>query len=118
MPQAEHITIIKNWLGRKGLQFQESLTQMEQERCNTMEGFFTTSNNKFKPQYNETIKSLKFCQLGRQTNENAEEWMGRLRLAAIECNYNDLDRHLKEQFIHGLNTNDMLGDIITELTKA
>ena len=32
MPQAEQIAIIKNWFGRKGLQFLESLTQMEQER--------------------------------------------------------------------------------------
>ena len=26
---------------------------------------------------------------------------------AAQCNYQELDRHLKEQFIHGLNDNDM-----------
>ena len=31
MPQVEQIAIIKKWLGRKGLQFLESLTQMEQK---------------------------------------------------------------------------------------
>ena len=87
MPQTEQLVIIKNWLGRKSLQFIESLTQMEQERCNTMEGLFTTFNNKFKPQLKKTIKSLQFCKLSRQTKENAEEWMGRLRFAAVECNY-------------------------------
>ena len=57
---------------------------MEQGRCNTMKGLFTTLNNKFKPQYNETIKSLQFHKLGRQMNKNSEEWMGKLRLATVE----------------------------------
>ena len=43
--------------------------------------------------------------------------MGRLRLAAIECNYKEIDRQLKEQFIHGLNDTDMLAEIFRELTK-
>ena len=37
-----------------------------------MEGNFTTLRNKFKPQYNEIVKSLQFYKLGRQMNENAE----------------------------------------------
>ena len=73
--------------------------------------------NKFKPQ-NKTINSLQFHTLGRQMNENTEEWMGRHRLAIIECNYKEIDRKLKEQFIHGLNDNDMLAEIIRELSKA
>ena len=51
-------------------------------------------------------------------NENAEEWMGRLRLAAVECKYREIDRQLKGQFIHRLNDNDTLAEIIRELTKA
>ena len=80
---------------------------MEQERCTTTEGLFTTLNNKFKAQYNETITSLQFLKLGRQTNKNAEEWISRLRLAALECNYEEINRQLKEQFIHRLNDNDV-----------
>ena len=83
-----------------------------------MEGLFTTFNNKFKPQFNETIKSLQFFKLGRQTKENAEEGMGRLRLAVLECNHREVDRQLMEQFVHGLNDNYMLTEIIRELTKA
>ena len=49
--------------------------------------------------------------------ENAKEWMGKLQLSAIECNYKELDKQLKEQFIHDLNDSDMLGEIILELTK-
>ena len=44
--------------------------------------------------------------------------MGRLRLPAVECNYKEIDRQLNEQFIHGLNDNDMLAEIIRELTTA
>ena len=61
---------------------------------------------------------MQFCKLGRQAKENAEEWMGRFRLAVVECNYREVDRQLKEQFIHGLNNNDMLTEIIRELTTA
>ena len=43
--------------------------------------------------------------------------MGRLWLLAIECNYKELDRQLKEQFIYGLNDTDMLGEIIRKCTK-
>ena len=75
------------------------------------------STTKFKPQFNKTIKSLQFCKLSRQNRENAEEWMGRLRLAAIDCNYRKIYRHLKEQCIHGLNDTDMLAEINMDLTK-
>ena len=43
--------------------------------------------------------------------------MGRLRISARECNYKEIDRQLREQFIHGLNDSDMSTDIMSELTK-
>ena len=42
MSQTERIEIRKKWLGRKVLQFLDTLTQAEQERCNTTEGLFIT----------------------------------------------------------------------------
>ena len=78
---------------------------------------FEIPTNKFRPHFNETIKSLQFPKLNRQNGENAEEWMGRWWLLVIECNYKELNRQLKEQFIHGLNDTNMLGEIIWELTK-
>ena len=56
--------------------------------------------------------------LSRQMKENAEEWMGRLRLAVVECNYSEVNRQLKEQFIHRLNDNDMVAEINREHTKT
>ena len=38
MLQKERIAIPKNWLGRKGLQFIETLTHAEQETCNITQG--------------------------------------------------------------------------------
>ena len=75
-----------------------------------------TLATKFKPQFNETIKSLQFRKLYRFEGESTEEWMGRLRIAAAECNYKEIDRQLKEQFIHGLNDKAMLDEVVRELT--
>ena len=61
------------------------------------------------------IKLLQFYKLVRQQNESIEEWMGILRISTTECNCNDIDRHLKEQFIHSLNDNGMMVEIISEL---
>ena len=38
-------------------------------------------------------------------------------MAAAVCGYKEVDRKLKEQFIHGLNAKIMLDEIIRELTS-
>ena len=81
-----------------------------------LEGLFNMLTSKFLPQFNETIKSLQFRKLCRNDGENVEEWMGRLRVAAIECKYQEVDR--QEQFIHRLNDKNMLEEIIKELTTV
>ena len=42
--------------------------------------------------------------------------MGRLCMVVAECNYREIDRQLKEQFIHELNDKVMLDEVIRELT--
>ena len=71
--QTGKVLVIKIWLGIEGLQLIATLTDEEQEACNLEKGLFDTLNRKFKPLYNETIKSLKFCKLIRQSNESIEE---------------------------------------------
>ena len=44
--------------------------------------------------------------------------MGTLKVTAIECNYQEVYKQLKEQFIHGLNDKNMLEEIIKELTTV
>ena len=107
-PQAEQLSLVKNWLGRKSMQFIELLTHAEKDRYNTLEGLFKILTRKLKPKFNETIKSLQFHKLSRQNRKNAEEWMGRLQVSVIECNYKGCDRLLKEQFIHGLGDTDIM----------
>ena len=43
--------------------------------------------------------------------------MGWLHMAAAECGYKEIDRKLKEQFIHELNDKVKLEEIIRELTS-
>ena len=117
-PQTDKLVLVKNWLGRKGLQYLETLTTAEKETCNTLEGLFDTLYIKFKPQYNETIKLLQFRKVYWYEDENMEEWMGRLCVAAVECNYQEKDRQLKEQFIDSLNDKHMLEEIIKEITAT
>ena len=107
--------IVKNWLGRKGLHYLESLTEAEKQACNTLQELFNTLATKFKPQSNETIKSLQFSKLYRLKGKSMEEWMGRLQVTTVECNYSEVDRKLKEQFIHGLNDKDMLDEVIRKI---
>ena len=116
-PEHNKIAFVKNWLGRKGLHYIESITEAEKQACNTLQGLFNTLATKFWPQFNETIKLLQFRKLCRSENESAEEWMGWLQMAAAECGYKEVDRQLKEQFIHQLNDKIMLDKIIRELTS-
>ena len=117
-PQADKLVLVKNWLGSKGLQYLETLTAAEKETCNTLEGLFETLSDKFKPQYNEMMKLLLFRKLYCHDDENVDEWMGKLHVAAVECNYQEVDRQLKEQFIHWPNDKHMLEEIIKELTAS
>ena len=95
-PEHDKIAIVKNWLGRKGLHYIESITEAEKQACNTLQGLFDMLATKFWPQFNETIKSLQFRKLCRSENESAKEWMGQLWMAAAECGYKEVDRQLKE----------------------
>ena len=83
----DKIAMVKNWLGRKGLHYIESITEAEKQACNTLQGLFDTLSTKFWPQFNETIISLHFRKLYRSEDESAEEWMGQLCMAAAECGY-------------------------------
>ena len=89
--EQDKIALVKNCLGRKGLHYIESLTEAEKQACSTLQGLFDTLAKKFRPQFNETIKSLQFRKLYRFEGESAEEWMGRLYVAVAECNYKEID---------------------------
>ena len=51
----------------------------------------------------------------RHKSENVQEWIKRLTLVAKECKYPELDRQVKEQFICGINSEDMQRKIDSEI---
>ena len=89
--EQDKMALVKNWLGRKGLHYIESLPEAEKQACSTLQRLFDTLVRKFRPQFNETIKLLHFRKLYRFEAESAEEWMGRLLVAAAKCNYKEID---------------------------
>ena len=40
--EQDKITMVKNWMGRKGLHYLEILTETEKHTCNTIQGLFNT----------------------------------------------------------------------------
>ena len=82
LQEMDKIAMVKNWLGRKGLHYIESLTEGEKEKCGPLEEIFDTLTAKCRPQYNQTIKLLQFRQLHRIEGEGVDEWMGRLHVVA------------------------------------
>ena len=61
----DKITIVKNWLGRKGLHYIESIIEAEKQACGALQGLFDTLSANFQPQFNEMIS--------RYNSENYEE---------------------------------------------
>ena len=53
-----------------------------------------------------------------KNGKNVEEWMRGLRIAIAECNYKEEERQLEEQFIHCLNDNDMLAEIVCQCVNS
>ena len=47
--ETDKIAMVKNWLGRKGLHYIESLIEGEKEVCSMLEGLFDTLATKFRP---------------------------------------------------------------------
>ena len=64
-PQTDKLALVKNWLGRKGLQYLETLMTMEKETCNTLECLF------------ETLKtSLSYSTMRQLNHFNLESYIG------------------------------------------
>ena len=111
----EKVPIIKNWLGREGLQFIHS-HKCCKGNMESSTGLFNVLKEKFRPQHNEMILSLKYCKLHRKKNESAQQWMGQICIEVAEYNYKEHVRRLKEPFINGLDDNEITQEIIKELT--
>ena len=63
-PQTEQLAIVKNWLGRGHLQLLQMLTKDEKSHVEHWKA--SLKHLPARPQFNETAKSLQFCQLSRK----------------------------------------------------
>ena len=70
----EKALVIKNWLGREGLQ----LTNGEKEKCITAKGLFSVLSHTFKLHHNIIVLSQQYLKLKRKSHKSGQEWMGRL----------------------------------------
>ena len=61
--------------------------------------------------------ALQYQKLCRESNESAQEWIGRLQTKVPKCRYKDPDRLLTEQFIGGLNDDGMTDENIEKSTS-
>ena len=52
----DKIAMVKNWTGRKGQHYTDSINEAEKQACSTLQGLFDTLSAKFWPQFNETDK--------------------------------------------------------------
>ena len=52
----------------------------------------------------------------KKSHESIPEWMGRLCINAIGCCYKEYYRRFKEQFINGIDNENIITEIINELT--
>ena len=62
------------------------------------------------------MKPWSCCNSGNYVEKIRKMQKSEWGIAATECNYKELDRQLKEQFIYGLNHKEMIGVIIKKLT--
>ena len=77
---AQKVPIMKNWLGREGLLFIQTLTNVEKEAWQSTTGLFNVLKEQFRPEHNEMILSLQYCELHRKKKEPAQVWIGRLHI--------------------------------------
>ena len=75
-------------------------------------------SDKFKPQHNDTIVSLKYWKLYREQNENAEEWTGHLRIKGNGCWHKENDRRLNKQFLYGITQYDDSDDMRNDSNQS
>ena len=95
----------------------ETFTQEKKEKCKDTNGLLAVLSNRFKPCHSHIILALQYQKHHRKSNESAKEWMSRLLTKVAKSKYIDPDRLLTEQFIGGLNDNDMTDEILRKVTN-
>ena len=94
----EKIPVIKNWLGRRGLQLIKTFTKKGKEKCKMPKGLFPVLSHKLKPCHNKIVLLLQYLKLKRKSHKSNQEWMGRLCTKAAEYDYKKHNRKLRTSY--------------------
>ena len=81
--EQDKIALVKNWLGRKGLHYIESLTEAEKQACSTLQGLFDTlarnlDHNSMKPSSHCSLENCIDLRVKAQKNgwgDYAWQWL-------------------------------------------
>ena len=108
----EKVQVIKNWLGRKGLQFIKTFTDEGNENARLQKGVFSVLSHEFRLHHNWIVFSLQYLKLKRKANKLAQEWMGRMQTKGAEYDNKEYYRKGTKQFIYGLGDEGVISEIL------
>ena len=74
---------------------------------------FLILSNKFKPCVNRIVLTLQFHKLKTECHESVQEWMDKWQTKEAKCGLKEYDRELMEQFIHGLDNEGIIHEILS-----
>ena len=63
--EEDKVPVIRNWLGREGLQLLQTNPNLEKGACKTV-GLFATLDQKFKLWHSKTILPLQYCKVEKK----------------------------------------------------
>ena len=98
LSEERKVCIIKNWLGKEGLQFIKTLNNTEKEEWKSATELLNVLKEKFRPQHNEIILTLQYCKLQRkEKNPHKIGWAGSIlkqQSAFTKCMISDSKSNL------------------------
>lgn len=109
--------LILQWMGCEGVQWLNSLeADKKTEALASENGLKDKLKTTWQPFSCITVSTLQFIRMQRKTDEDADAWLGCLRIKAAECRFGDeLNHRLMEHFIYGINDKEMMDEISKEL---
>ena len=99
------------------MQLVKTFTSEEKEKCKAAEGLLTTLSKHFEPHHIRVALSVQYKKLKRKSNESIQEGMGKLWTKAVECDYEEYDTELMDQFIRQLEDKGIISKILNELSQ-
>ena len=99
--------LVQDWLGEEGQKIYDSLDWQEGEDVNDYDLMWTKLETAVRPECNEIVASKKFKERMQKTGETITDFITDLILLVKDCNYVDEDRQIRDQFVYGINDEEL-----------